>query len=231
MTDAIKQLVRPGRADRVLMALTKSGLPLRRVFRSIGNCFQIQPSRILAADQNGECVVEAERLTNPEIELLTVLLLNLIVDSLWIADRFDQLPAILTAHFHAGILPVRRAQEVGREFSRLMLGKSEFGGKVPVVVYYSGDPGYFTLTTTNVVIEFWKRSGLLPPRAYPLSPGTIGRFARFRPLRNGRSPGIPRNPPTKLLFSCPWWRGRTFVPEVIRELVSRESTARARLLR
>jgi len=41
----------------------------------------------------------------------------------WIAERFDQLPAILTAHFHAGILPVRRAQEVGREFSRLMPAK------------------------------------------------------------------------------------------------------------
>ncbi len=49
---------------------------------------------------------------------------------------------------------------------------------------------YLTLTKEDVVIEFLKRRGLLPPRACPLSPGTIGRSERFRPLKNGRGPGM-----------------------------------------
>src|ERR1700733_13700811 len=95
--------------------------------------------------------------------------------------------------------------------------------------------GYFTLTTTDVVIESLKRSGLLPPRARPLSPGTIGRSGRFRPLKNGRSPGFTRNSRNSArdpsLSSGGRWRGRPFVPEVIRQLIRGETAVGARLLR
>ena len=68
--------------------MSEAGLPLRRIFRSVRNCFQIELSRVFAAHENRKRIVKAERRTDFDFELFRVLAFYLIVNSLRIGDRF-----------------------------------------------------------------------------------------------------------------------------------------------
>ena len=97
------------------------------------------------------------------------------------------------------------------------------------------NPAYFTLNTTDLVIKFVKRSGLLPPRARPLSPGNNRPVWAVSTAEERPIPWDHKQFPTvSAIPSLPSGRGRwgrPFIPEVIRELIRSETAVGARLLR
>src|SRR2546430_608893 len=66
--------------------VAKSRMPLRRIFRGVGNCFKLEPSRIFTAHQDRKRVVETKRLAHPKVELAFVFALDLIINGPSVAD-------------------------------------------------------------------------------------------------------------------------------------------------
>src|SRR5215831_14226929 len=67
--------------------MTKTRVPLWRLFTGIGNCFEIQAACIFPTDENRERIIKTQGIAEPKIELAVIFTLDLIIDSFRIADR------------------------------------------------------------------------------------------------------------------------------------------------